>query len=48
MLIPLLLLPCLPKCLHCASSQHLMHWNKVVSSGLVNYTDVLVPLDQIR
>ena len=47
-LIPLLLLPCLPKCLHYAGSQHLMLWNKVVSNGLVNYTGVLVLENQSR
>ena len=41
-LIPLMLLPCLPKCLHYAGSQHLMLWNEVVSNGLVNYSGVLV------
>ena len=33
-LIPLLLLPCLPQCLHYAGSHYLMLWNKVVSNGL--------------
>ena len=38
---------CLPKCLLCASSQHLMHWDKVVSNGLVNYAGALVLVHQI-
>ena len=45
-LIPLLLLPCLPKCLHYAGSQHLMLWNEVVSNGLV-VTGVLVLVSQM-